>query len=87
MWTLEKEDNQVSVISSFAIISLRADTLLELSSCCYSESFPHGAVGWSAFICMIVAFPGHTHLLFGRTLSAIHASLHLYIFPNYTHIE
>ena len=29
----------------------------------YSEYLPRGAVDWSA-VCVTVAFPGHTHLLF-----------------------
>ena len=30
---------------------------------CFVLSLPRGAMGWSA-VCVIVAFPGHTHLLF-----------------------
>ena len=63
----------VGILCFFAFISLRKRerevvALAWPSSCYgvavgYSEYLPRGAVDWSA-VCVTVAFPGHTHLLF-----------------------
>ena len=60
----------LSVLSSFAIISLGEGelvVLLELSSPCYvavSVLCLFLTVMWVGLQCVIVTFPGHTHLLY-----------------------
>ena len=82
-----------SVLSSFAIILLRKTelvALLKLCPCCrvtVSVLCLFLAVPWVGLWSVIVAFPGHTHLLFEPFSFTSAMFLYLYLSRSFTNLS